>query len=251
MQHSELQEQIPLYALGGMSEQEAARLAEHLEVCPACRALLSEYQFVADELLTQVPAQAAPARIGVRLENLAAADARRTLPAQPAAQAKREGFWNKRLVIPRWGLALVLLGLLLLLVAGGALAFMLPRPTGTADGVAQMLAARNLEFVALNRAGMPDDGVGFICLTRDGSTGLLWLYGLDPLDHDHTYQVWLRENGTRVSGGTFRSDYEGRAVAVISAPQPFGSYKEIGITVEPKMGSAAPTGDRVIEGRLD
>src|SRR4051812_2585060 len=75
MQHSQIQEQIPLYALGGLPKDEAAQLAEHLAVCPGCRALLSEYEFVADELLLQVPAETAPASIGANLLRIAQADA--------------------------------------------------------------------------------------------------------------------------------------------------------------------------------
>jgi hypothetical protein len=74
---------------------------------------------------------------------------------------------------------------------------------------------------------------------------------MDPLDYDHTYQVWIRDNGNRYDAGTFRANHDGRAVAVVHAPRPFGDFQEIGITVEPVGGSDWPTTPRVVGGRLD
>jgi Anti-sigma-K factor rskA, C-terminal len=71
------------------------------------------------------------------------------------------------------------------------------------------------------------------------------------VDQQHVYQVWMRDNTGRVNGGTFRADGEGRAIAVIQAPQPLSSYNDIGITVEPVMGSDWPTTPRIVGGKLD
>lgn len=248
MEHSDIQEQIPLYALGGLPMEESTRMGQHLEICPSCRALLSEYQFVADELLVQVPAQTAPANIGIRLANLTTPNGKRW-----AAASGRQDipFWKQALVLPRWGLALVLLALLLLLGATGVLAWQLVRNERSPDQVAQMLAAPDLKILPLNNGTSgSNSGAGYICLVGDKNTALLWLYGLDPLDKEHAYQVWLRDDATRVSGGVFRADWDGRAVSVIQAPRPLSEYKEIGITVEPAAGSPEPTTPRIAGGNL-
>jgi hypothetical protein len=101
-------------------------------------------------------------------------------------------------------------------------------------------------------AGFAGEGTGgFLCVNAKNQTALLWLYGMDSLDHDKVYQVWLKNDDERIDAGTFRSNYDGRAVAVIHAPRPFGDFSEIGVTVEPAAGSDVPTSPRVVGGRLD
>jgi anti-sigma-K factor RskA len=253
MQHSEIQEQVSLYALGGLAADESARVAQHLDVCPACRALLSEYQFVAGELLEHVPPAAVPARVGVRVLNLAAADAKRdaVFEKQRVGENKRARFWEDKLLLPRWAFALLAGILLLLFGAAGVWAWQLQQSNAQAMQVQQLFAARNLKYVAIKSQDAAADDKGYLCLTAQNSMGLLWLHNLAPLDHDHVYQVWLRDNMTRANGGTFRADYDGRAVAVIQAPRPLGEYQEIGITIEPVGGSIAPTTPRVFVGKLE
>lgn len=273
MQHSELQEQIPLYALGGMTEDESARLAEHLAVCPGCRALLSEYQFVTDELLLQVPALTAPAAVGVNLSKLAQADAagqvgslRRNPTASPRPASSnhrgvpeiasrnsvsRPRFWNQPIALPRWSFALGLLAVLLLLGAAGVFAFQLQNRTSTPQQVLQLLTSPNIKYVELTSGmGTPGNN-GYLCVSPNNTTGLLWLYSLPALDQQHVYQVWLLDDKGRINGGTFRPDTSGRAIAVIQAPRPLTDYNDIGITIEPVMGSQWPTTPRIVGGKLD
>jgi hypothetical protein len=252
--HSELQDQIPLYAIGELTADEAARLDEHLAVCPSCRALLSEYQFVAGELLEQVPVQTAPERIGVRLANIAAADAKNAQTRSPKNASDSDHkvpFWRGRFTFPRWAAVLALVAILLLVGVSGALAWQLQQRDNIPAQVVQLINDRNLQFVELTTSGASPTNSGFLCTNKENPTGLLWLYGLEPLDHDHVYQVWLRTNGTRDSGGTFRPNYDGRAVALINAPRPIGDYTEIGITIEPVPGSTGPTTPRVVDGKID
>ncbi len=253
MQHSQVQEQIPLYAVGGLTEDESARVAQHLDVCPSCRALWSEYQFVAAELLEHVPPQIVPAHVGARLLNLAAADARRdaSFEKRRAARSERARFWERGVTMPRWAFGLLAIFLLFLFGAVGAFAWQSQKSNAQAAQVQQLFAARNLKFVPIRSEDAAANDKGYLCLTAQNSTGLLWLYNLAPLDHEHVYQVWLRDNMGRENGGTFRADYDGRAVAVIQAPRPLGEYQEIGITIEPTGGSLAPTTPRVFVGKLD
>lgn len=247
MSHFEIQEQIPLFAVDGLSAQETARVAEHLAQCAACRALLSEYEFVAAELLETVPPATAPARIGVRLQNPARADTKQNAPIGTA----RNNFWNQSLALPRWAFALGVVAFLLLLGTVGAWGLQMQQRDAASQQVLSLLSARDLRFVELTSAGDAPSNNGFLCVASENSTALLWLYNLPPLDAASAYQVWLRDGTLRDNGGLFRADAQGRAVAVIRAPRPLNEYDEIGITVEPVGGSPAPTTPRVIGGKLD
>lgn len=255
MQHSEIQERVPLYALGGMSASESAQVAQHLAVCPSCRALLNEYQFIGDELLAQVPLQTAPAYLGVRLQNIIQTDARQTRPRTAAPNgttpaAKQPRFWDQPLSFPRWALALTALVILLLAGVAGVSAFRLQAESVAQRQVMQLLTTNQIKYIELtDTAG--DPRYGFLCVTQDNTAGLLWLHDLAPLDPTHVYQVWLRNGSLRDNGGTFRGDWDGRAMILIQAPHPLTTYTEIGITVEPAAGSQGPTTPRIIGGKLD
>lgn len=251
--HIELQEQIALYALGGLPEEDAARLAEHLDICPSCRAEWSNYQFVAQELLEQVPPQTAPARVATRLQNITTADARRAHPrTAPVSGSPASGpFWRQPLTWQRRLVALGVIALALLLGAVGGYAFGSRTRNETSGEVMRLIAAPDLKYVSLRSSGGSMRDNGYICITADNATGLLWLYNLQPLDRNHVYQVWLSDDTAPYNGGTFRADVEGRAVAVVHAPRPLNQYREIRITIEPAAGSQAPTMPGVIGGKLD
>lgn len=246
MNHAELQNSIPLLALGGLPADEQARLEQHLETCPGCRALFAEYSFVAEELSQQVPAYQAPASLGAKLTQ--------RFPKIPIALPTVKP--GRRFAdIPRWAFAMGALLVLFILAGFGVLLYSTQQRQPTAQSgeqVAALFTRQDRKIVQLgneaNAATSPD---GFICLVTDKSTALVWLYNLPQLDSDHVYQLWLRNGTQRDNGGLFRADNDGRAIFLVNAPQPLGQYTDLGVTVEPAHGSPGPTGSRVIGGKLD
>ncbi|MER3450477.1 MAG: hypothetical protein C4315_12190 [Chloroflexota bacterium] len=73
---------------------------------------------------------------------------------------------------------------------------------------------------------------------------------LPPLDGGRVYQVWLRRDGERISLDTFQTDESGRARLFFRLPPDFETYQEMGVTIEPAGGGAAPSGVRVLVGSL-
>jgi anti-sigma-K factor RskA len=100
-----------------------------------------------------------------------------------------------------------------------------------------------------------------VSLRGDGASGTLWTVPResiaclmiedlpDPGD-GNVYQIWLVRAGTPVSAGTFVP--QGReSWTVVRADEPPASYESLGITIEPRGGSPAPTGPRVLQGSID
>jgi anti-sigma-K factor RskA len=76
-------------------------------------------------------------------------------------------------------------------------------------------------------------------------SAVLVVTGLPPLEPGKTYQVWLIANAP-VSAGLLTTDANGQGVLIITSTESIGSFKSLGISVEPKGGSPQPTGDIVV-----
>jgi hypothetical protein len=85
--------------------------------------------------------------------------------------------------------------------------------------------------------------------SAEANLGVLFLLKLPQLSEDRTYQLWvLREDGTPVSGGTFRPQTDGSARLLVQGDLG-GALTGMAITVEPAGGSEIPTGEIVLQGR--
>ena len=76
-------------------------------------------------------------------------------------------------------------------------------------------------------------------------SAVLDVTGLPPLEPGKTYQVWLIANAP-VSAGLLTVDANGQGVLIITSTESIGSFKSLGISVEPAGGSPQPTGDIVV-----
>jgi hypothetical protein len=93
--------------------------------------------------------------------------------------------------------------------------------------------------------------MGDLIINPDNARAYLIINNLKPNAVDQIYQVWLVVNGNqRDNAGTFTVDQKGHATARIWASQPWNTYQEIGITLEPGKGSQWPTTPRLIGGPL-
>jgi anti-sigma-K factor RskA len=256
---AELQPQIAAYALG---ETEAAtELLEHLAECPACQHALSAYVQVARMLPYDAPDVVPPP--GLRARILTAVDSSTTVgtttapvsppqaPDKPQATSRPQRWrWRLPSFRPAYGFALV--ALVALLIWNVALQRELSTQT------AQLTASRanwQTMIVLLN-----DSAVRWYAVTGDGTTGHFWaapqgkvgclvVQGLPAIKADQVYQVWLVRDGEQASGGVFEAR-EGNGWILIRLNEPLSNYQFVGVTIEPRGGSAAPTGKPVLEGQI-
>jgi anti-sigma-K factor RskA len=241
LNHVDVIELLPAYALGSLDEEEAIQVAEHLDTCPGCRAELLSYQAVAAQLALAAPDAIPPARLKQQILRQL-----QTPRLEPAIEPHRS--WWQRIVdlfqraAPAWGLAS--LALVVLLVLSNLWWWQ------RADREGPMVTPGGMQVVAMVGTDAAPAAVGTLVISGDGEYGTLVVDGLPALDPDHQYQLWLIRDGQRTSGGVFSVNPEGYGALWISSPEPLSSYPAFGITIEPEGGSSGPTGDKVLGGSL-
>jgi anti-sigma-K factor RskA len=255
---AELQPQIAAYALGETDA--AAELLEHIAVCPACQRALSAYVQVARMLPYDAPDVVPPpslrARILTAVEESAAVVAAvepvslPQLPADVPTASPRRWRWKLPSFRPAYALALVALIALL----GWNITLQRQLNTQTTQLTASRANWQTM-IVLLN-----DSAVRWYAVAGDGTTGHFWaapqgqvgclvVQGLPAVTGDQVFQVWLVHDGEHASGGVFEAR-EGNGWILIRSNEPLSNYEFVGVTIEPRGGSDAPTSAPVLQGQI-
>jgi anti-sigma-K factor RskA len=254
----ELEDLLPFYALGALSEDERARVERYLQTDPEAMARVREYQVTA-QALSHVSKPVAPAAASKR------ALLQRLRPEFGVGRSTSERVAGKRK-----GNAPGLLGRLTpalsLVVATASLGAVLVTRAELAR-----VDAQNSELLrqladhqeALRLVGSPDllalevEGTeaaprarGTFIAESDTRSGMLLLAGLPPLVPGNTYQAWLIRDGTPYPAGLFLVTAEGTGTLSLEAPDVLGLYDAVAVSVEPELGSLLPTGPIVLLGSI-
>jgi anti-sigma-K factor RskA len=107
-----------------------------------------------------------------------------------------------------------------------------------------------MRAIALQNTVASVGASGFVIVSADGQNGVLVVDELPALDAAHEYQVWLRRDAKETSGAVFSVDESGYRGLRIIAPDSLLTYSAVRVTIEPKGGSADPTGTEVLTGSL-
>lgn len=260
-----IQELMPEYALGSLLPDEAESVKDHARVCSVCHRELGAYELVVDGLLVS-PAPIAPASL-LRDRVMRAAGVVPVL-TQRTRDGLGFGAWLSSILSPAGGLGRLssAVAVVALLVAVGA-AFQsqqlqsdLTKMQVENQSLRSATEANRLVFSDALRPGAivwqlrgtesaPTALASLYC-RPEGRTGLLSATNLQPLPEGEAYQLWLIRDGQRTSGGMLTVNSSGRGYLVVEAPEPFGEYQGVGMTVEPAGGSPSPTGQRVLAGQI-
>ncbi len=232
---------LPAYALEALDVAERWQVESHLQACPACSAALAEYQDAALGLLVATPVLEPAPRLRARLISAT---------AEPGPTASRlAGRGRYRLVI---GLASGLLAAFMIITG-----FLVIEVRELAGNQAQLAEQLQEDQTVSGLYSYPttvsvvvegERAYGTFLYEPNLPVSVLYAWGLDMLEANSTYQIWLIEpGGSRVSGGVFQVGEDARFVRLlVRAPENLSSYEAIGVTVEPAGGSEGPTGPRVL-----
>ncbi|RME56434.1 MAG: hypothetical protein D6790_14690 [Caldilineae bacterium] len=246
---------IPAFALGATDPEEAELVKARLAVCPHTAEELADFAELSEALLYAAPPLEAPASVEAKLRRaLAGADA--SAPARMSWRHRLAALWQPPAA--RWSAAAALV-LLALLVGTNlywssrvthlqtAQADLLQRLIEQDNAIAEISAGRGV-YIELPGADDNATAHATVLFTPDGKQGVFYAEDFPPLPEGMVYQLWLIEDGQRVSGGLFRVNEEGLGMSLIQAPQPILSYDAMGVTPEPEGGSPGPTAPPVVFG---
>jgi anti-sigma-K factor RskA len=268
MEHREYQELLALHALDALDASEARPLTEHLSACAECRAELDEMRDAA-ALLAHASTPAAP-RDGVReriLKDVRAESRGPQTAAEPAGQVIPLRPRPARTVWPnvlRLAAAIAFVAVLV-----GMIVFW-SRDVRSRREIAQLsrqlntqqhellrdrdMLARQREALALLNspeakkmalAGTQtaQNARAMFVYDQKSGRGMLMTEGLPAAPADMAYEVWFIPKGhSPMPGKMFTVDATGHAMISDHVPMEARENAVIAITLEPKRGSAVPTG---------
>ena len=231
-EHSLLRENIPAYALGALDTEDARALETHLQTCAACRAELTSYRSLSDNLLATLPPRQPSPALRKRLQS-----------RLPSAQKTR----RPRFV---WSFGqLAFGGALLLLFAINLVSFVqmrdFQRQSQNNQAVLAMLAYPGTQSLPISGGNI----AGTVLLDRDRNSAAVIAWNLPKITSAQTYQIWwIEPNGHRISAGVFRpqADLPYTTQPCFSS-QSVSNFVGLGVTIEPAGGSPQPTGPRVFK----
>lgn len=268
MEHQEYQELLASHSLDALDASEARALEEHLAGCSACNAELAELRDAAGLLAHAAPPAEPGAQVRDRIMASISAPRESNRPAAPTPA---------RVVSmpPRSGSNIWMLGLRL--AAGLAFVALLVsvfvlwrRDVKMRQEIAQLSRQMNTQQHELTRdrdvLGRQRDALALLnspnakkmelagtqtaqnargAFVYDQKTGkaILMADGLPATPADKAYELWFIPKGhAAMAGRIFTVDASGHAMLPETMPAEAMAGAVVAITLEPKKGSAVPTG---------
>jgi anti-sigma-K factor RskA len=219
MTEDRFQELLGPYLLGELSDEEDRELERHLEECSGCRGELARARLTHD-LLRELAAGRPPPE----LKDSVLARARGEIPTRSRAG---------------WRIWVPAAALLVVAVLGAGLLWTVTRDSS--DGI------------PLTATVPASEGGGEISgEMEEGNLKIeLVVWGLPELRKGEYYELWYaKEDGGRISCGTFRAKQGDQTTVNLTAPANAVSYPEIEVTREPNDGDPGSSGKKVLVGDL-
>lgn len=262
MSHTDYQDLLTAYALDAIDPGDGEALAEHLATCGECRDELIALREAGSLLAQASPAAAPRDHVRAQILNKVRAEAVRSQPAQVVEMPQRSNTVWPNLLRLAAAIAFVALlaGVVVLWRRDARLqAEMreLSRQVQAQQNEIQRnrdLMARQKEVLALLNSdaatriqlmGSETAPNARATLMFDKKTGraVLLTEGLPMTSADKAYEVWFIPKGhLPMPGKMFTVDSTGHAMIADQMPSEAMDGAVIAITIEPKNGSAAPTG---------
>lgn len=254
-------ELVPLAALDALDGQDLVDFREHLPGCPECQAELAAFGQVAGSLGASVGALPPPPALRDRV--LASVGARPGVARAPAAPRRS---WPTTLA------AAVAVATTLGLVAAGARlgqvrervealegeveqarreVSQLQEALAEARAVGDILARPESQLTLLAGLETAPRARGRVVWNAGTREAVLLVSGLEAPPAGKAYEIWvIGPSNQPVPAGLFQPRPDGSAVVSLPRVEDTARARTFAVTVEPAVGSAAPTGPMVLAGAV-
>jgi anti-sigma-K factor RskA len=244
--HEQFAEDLALYALNALTEEDRAHLEQHLATCPSCRLELEQLRADSALLALSTVGPKPPQRSRQRLLDAIAKEPRMpvAVPARP-----RRSLWG----VLGWAAALAVVVLAASLwKENNALqrdvssfhasldrqTVELERARNVADSITNP-EGQHFTLVALKAPPQPQ---GKAIYVPKRGTLIFIANNLPELPSQRTYELWLiPEQGAPIPAGLFKPDAHGSATVINPPLPPDTKAKAFAMTVENEAGAATPT----------
>jgi hypothetical protein len=204
MTHQQIQDLLGAYSLDAVDPAERVEVARHLPECSDCRQEVDSFRHVASHLagVDELPPPALWERLQTTVDQTTVID---------LASRRRAASWRPLISVAAMVALLVGIG-----IQSARLSEVRSRLVQAEERTADLedsIASGQWDAVARLAASTPGAqtvsldgslGRGTIVILPDG-TGFLLENDLDPLDRNHTYQLWAVQAGTVISAGVLGS----------------------------------------------
>lgn len=224
---------IGAYVLDAVDDTERALVEQHLTECPECEQEVRELR-VTTARLADLTAVEPPARMRAAV----LATVHRTRQDPPPEGSPQDLLKPRRL--PRWRRALVTAAVLLVVaISAVATTFAVMQQRidderARNDEISTVLAATDAEVSLKDAEG---GGRVTVISSAEHDKAVVVLSGLEGIDADRAYQLWLVQGDTQTSAGVIADGHNSATVLVSGV----NDADILGVTNEPAGGSDAPT----------
>ena len=250
-----IEELLPFYALDALTDDERELVEAYLANHPEARAQVEEMTRTASVLPQGVsPVQPSPRTKDALMARVAADErVRSSVPSQPSRRVNRFESFFRTFSLAGAAIAIIWVIVLNIQVTQlrneiASLNSALAAQSTSLNQIIEKLPQINPSgaiTVALKGTQAGPNAQGQLIADPASQSAVLVVTGLPPLEAGKTYQVWLIA-GAPVSAGLLSVDANGQGVLIVTSTESIGSFKSLGISVEPAGGSPQPTGDIVV-----
>ena len=250
-----IEDLLPFYALDALTEEERDLVEAYLITHPEARTQVEAMSRAASTLPQSVSPVQPASRTKQALMSRVAADERAhsSVQSQPSPRVNRlEALFRS------FSLAAAVIAIIWVLILNvqvlrlrneiAALNGALLAQSKSLNQIIEKLPQTNAPetiTVSLKGTKAQPQAQGQLIADPTSQSAVLVITGLPPLEAGKTYQVWLIANAP-VSAGLLTVDANGQGVLIVTSTESIGSFKSLGISVEPEGGSPQPTGDIVV-----
>lgn len=237
--HDDIHDDLPAYALGGLTPKEVRAVEEHLRDCESCREELASYASLPHALNISPPDAALPEGARDRLMQRAnptpiPLNVRRDVPGETYVSRERSG-------VAPWMLAAA--SLLLIALLGGGLVQQSRKAAeqqATINSVVDLMERADLEVKDLPT---PESEARLrVYEAREGDVGMVVVDKLPRPPEGKEYQLWMGYGDDLQNEGAFMpTDLEkGSYHKLLKPPEGFAEYDYVGVATVPEGGEEAP-----------